>query len=197
VSFSATSPAAPRAAGRSAAPCPSAGAIRSVLDTTPAAVNSSLQRARQAVEERLPAWFLGREAIGRFFAERMFGTPWRLVPIRANGKPGFACFQGEPPRALPARCHQRKDHSAAPFWLAAPGIGSGQIPCPARGGWASSLTSGGSPRWRTYFRSSSRLLQLGEVNFPFLRACVSSIPPPDTPRPEAAWKRAITRRSQA
>jgi ketosteroid isomerase-like protein len=42
----------------------------------------------------LPAWFLGREDIGRFFTERMFATPWRLLPIRANGQLAFACYQG-------------------------------------------------------------------------------------------------------
>jgi RNA polymerase sigma-70 factor (ECF subfamily) len=44
----------------------------------------------------LPAWFLGREDVGRFVTERMFATPWRLVPIRANGQLAFACYQGDP-----------------------------------------------------------------------------------------------------
>jgi RNA polymerase sigma-70 factor (TIGR02960 family) len=44
----------------------------------------------------LPAWFLGREDIGRFFTERMFATPWRLLPIRANGQLAFGCYQGDP-----------------------------------------------------------------------------------------------------
>jgi SnoaL-like domain len=43
-----------------------------------------------------PAWFLGREDVGRFFTERMFASPWRLVPIRANGQLAFACYQGDP-----------------------------------------------------------------------------------------------------
>lgn len=34
----------------------------------------------------LPALFLDRQDIGRFFTQRMFATPWRLVPIRANGQ---------------------------------------------------------------------------------------------------------------
>jgi len=118
-----------------------------ILETTPASVNSALQRARKTIDQRLPpspqgaeldalgaegrrelvdafvaaweradvaailalltedarftmpplpAWFLGQETIGRFFAERMFLTPWRLVPIRANGQIAFACYQGEP-----------------------------------------------------------------------------------------------------
>lgn len=124
----------------------SAAEVARILGTTPAAVNSALQRARKAVSQRvppatqqaelealgadgrrelvdafvaaweqadvpailqllaedarftmppLPAWFQGREDIGRFFAERMFATPWRLVPIRANGQLAFACYQGD------------------------------------------------------------------------------------------------------
>jgi RNA polymerase sigma-70 factor (TIGR02960 family) len=124
----------------------SAAEVARILDTTPASVNSALQRARKAVDERvphpsqqaelaalgpdgrrelvdafvdaweradvpgllallasdarftmppLPAWFSGREAIGRFLG-RMFATPWRLLPIRANGQLGFACYQGTP-----------------------------------------------------------------------------------------------------
>jgi ketosteroid isomerase-like protein len=44
----------------------------------------------------LPAWFRGQEDIGRFFADRMFRTPWRLVPVGANGQPAFAGYRGEP-----------------------------------------------------------------------------------------------------
>jgi len=44
----------------------------------------------------LPAWFRGREDVGRFFAERVFSTPWRLVPLRANGQLGFACYSLAP-----------------------------------------------------------------------------------------------------
>jgi RNA polymerase sigma-70 factor (TIGR02960 family) len=125
----------------------SAAEVATILDTTPASVNSALQRARKAVDQRvpsrtqqaeldalgadgrrelvdafvaaweradvaalkellasdarftmppLPAWFLGREDVGRFVTERMFATPWRLVPIRANGQLAFACYQGDP-----------------------------------------------------------------------------------------------------
>ena len=123
----------------------SAAEVAGILDTSPAAVNSALQRARRAVDERvphpsqqaeldalgpdgrrelvdafvaaweradvaallelladdarftmppLPAWFSGRAGIGRFLAGRMFATPWRLVPISANGQLAFACYQG-------------------------------------------------------------------------------------------------------
>ena len=125
----------------------SAAEVASILDTTPVSVNSALQRARKAVDQRvpsrtqqaeldalgadgqlalvdafvtaweradvaaltellasdarftmppLPAWFLGRDDIGRFASERMFATPWRLVPIRANGQLAFACYQADP-----------------------------------------------------------------------------------------------------
>ena len=125
----------------------SAAEVAHMLDTTPVAINSTLQRARKAVDQRvphttqqaelqalgaegrralvdafvtaweradvaaivallaedarfsmppLPAWFLGRAAIGQFFTERVFATPWRLVPVRANGQLAFACYQGAP-----------------------------------------------------------------------------------------------------
>jgi RNA polymerase sigma-70 factor (ECF subfamily) len=118
--------------------------VAEILDTTPASVNSALQRARASVDRRtpnrtqqaeraalgqngqrdlvdafvtaweradidalldlltddarftmppLPAWFDGRPAVRRFFTERVFATPWRLVPIAANGQPAFACYQ--------------------------------------------------------------------------------------------------------
>jgi RNA polymerase sigma-70 factor (ECF subfamily) len=43
----------------------------------------------------LPAWFDGRADIRRFVAERMFATPWRLVPMTASGQLAFACYQGD------------------------------------------------------------------------------------------------------
>jgi RNA polymerase sigma-70 factor (TIGR02960 family) len=124
----------------------SAAEVARILDTSTASVNSALQRARKAVDERvpdtpqqveldalgadarralvdafvaaweradvaailellaedarftmppLPAWFDGRPDIGRFFAERVFATPWRLVPVGANGQLAFACYQGD------------------------------------------------------------------------------------------------------
>jgi RNA polymerase sigma-70 factor (ECF subfamily) len=125
----------------------SAAETARILDTTPASVNSALQRARKAADQRvprpsqqaeldalgpdgrrelvdalvaaweradvpailellaadarflmppLPAWFSGRDSIGRFLAERMFATPWKLVEVQANGQLAFACYQGDP-----------------------------------------------------------------------------------------------------
>ena len=42
----------------------------------------------------LPAWFDRRDDVGRFLAQRVFATPWRLVPVQANGQLAFACYQG-------------------------------------------------------------------------------------------------------
>jgi RNA polymerase sigma-70 factor (ECF subfamily) len=42
----------------------------------------------------IPNWFQGREDVGRFFAERIFATAWRLRPMKANGQLAFACYQG-------------------------------------------------------------------------------------------------------
>jgi RNA polymerase sigma-70 factor (TIGR02960 family) len=123
-----------------------AAEVAGILDSTPASVNSALQRARATVAQRvpprsqqaelaalgpggrralvaafvaaweradvpalldllaedarftmppLPAWFDGREDVGRFLARRVFATPWRLAPIVANGQPAFACYQGD------------------------------------------------------------------------------------------------------
>jgi RNA polymerase sigma-70 factor (ECF subfamily) len=32
----------------------------------------------------LPAWFDGREDVGRFLTQRVFAAPWRLVPMRGD-----------------------------------------------------------------------------------------------------------------
>ena len=39
----------------------------------------------------LPAWFDGREDVGRFLAERVFA----MLPIAASAQPGFACYQAD------------------------------------------------------------------------------------------------------
>jgi RNA polymerase sigma-70 factor (ECF subfamily) len=42
----------------------------------------------------LPASFCGRDDVLRFMTQRMWATPWRLVPVRANAQLAFACYQG-------------------------------------------------------------------------------------------------------
>jgi RNA polymerase sigma-70 factor (TIGR02960 family) len=125
----------------------SAAEVAESLQTTVASVNSALQRARRAVDRRVPArsqqatlralgedglrelvegfvaaweradvdailgmlaedarftmpplpsWFSGREDVGVFLAERVFATPWRLVPMRASAQPALAVYQGDP-----------------------------------------------------------------------------------------------------
>jgi RNA polymerase sigma-70 factor (ECF subfamily) len=124
-----------------------ASEVAELLDTSVASVNSALQRARRAVDRRVPArsqqatlralgedrlrelvegfvaaweradvdailgmlaedarftmpplpsWFSGREDVGVFLAERVFATPWRLVPMRASAQPALAVYQGDP-----------------------------------------------------------------------------------------------------
>ena len=121
-----------------------ASEVAELLEISVPAVNSSLQRARQAVAERVPSvtqqatlrqlgqakehalvaayvsawanadvnelvrllcqdvrfamppiptWFDGQAAVARFFKERVFARPWRLVPLRASGQLAFACYQ--------------------------------------------------------------------------------------------------------
>jgi RNA polymerase sigma-70 factor (ECF subfamily) len=38
------------------------------------------------------AWFAGRDSVSRLMADRMQGRLFRLVPLRANGQPGFATY---------------------------------------------------------------------------------------------------------
>jgi RNA polymerase sigma-70 factor (ECF subfamily) len=40
----------------------------------------------------LPAWFDGRALVKKFIVERVFATPWRLLPLWANGQVGYACY---------------------------------------------------------------------------------------------------------
>ncbi|HEY0819559.1 MAG TPA: RNA polymerase subunit sigma-70 [Rhizobacter sp.] len=40
----------------------------------------------------LPSWFDGVADVQRFIAERVFATPWRMLPLQANGQPGYGCY---------------------------------------------------------------------------------------------------------
>jgi RNA polymerase sigma-70 factor (TIGR02960 family) len=40
----------------------------------------------------LPSWFDGVADVRMFIAERVFATPWRMLPLQANGQPGYACY---------------------------------------------------------------------------------------------------------
>ena len=78
----------------------------------------------------LPAWFSGRADIGRFLAGRMFATPWRLVPISANGQLAFACYQGRP-RAPAGSGSARSTWSACAAGGSRSWPGSSTRPCTA------------------------------------------------------------------
>ncbi|MBJ8344230.1 RNA polymerase subunit sigma-70 [Antrihabitans sp. YC2-6] len=44
----------------------------------------------------LPAWFDGKSAVALFLDERVFATPWRVVPTTVSGQMSLACYQGTP-----------------------------------------------------------------------------------------------------
>jgi RNA polymerase sigma-70 factor (TIGR02960 family) len=124
-----------------------AAEVAETLETSVAAVNSALQRARRTMEGRLgdesqqttlralgdegqralvealvrawerrdvdgivallaedvritmpplPAWYDGRRAVRRFFAERLFENEWRVRPASANGQPAIICDMRAP-----------------------------------------------------------------------------------------------------
>jgi RNA polymerase sigma-70 factor (ECF subfamily) len=41
----------------------------------------------------LPAWLDGRDEVSEFFAQRVFATAWRTLPLELNGQPAFAGYQ--------------------------------------------------------------------------------------------------------
>ena len=59
------------------------------FDGVPEHLREKLREDAQWEMPPLPAWFAGRQAIGRFLASQVFGAPraWRMVPTRANGQP--------------------------------------------------------------------------------------------------------------
>src|ERR1035437_10090772 len=61
-----------------------------------AALTTLLTRDARFAMPPLPAWFDGRPDIERFMTQRMWQTPWRLVPVRANGQLAGAGYQGGP-----------------------------------------------------------------------------------------------------
>jgi RNA polymerase sigma-70 factor, ECF subfamily len=75
---------------------------RALLDRYAAAFEnadaSALSRLlrEDAIFEMPPilTWFAGRGRIARFLGSRVFGQPgdFKLVPVAANGQPGFACY---------------------------------------------------------------------------------------------------------
>src|SRR5262249_20773661 len=61
-----------------------------------------------AASARMGRWSRGRRPV---FAERVLATPWRLVPVAANGQPAFACYEGE---LVPAGRGQRAEPARRP-----------------------------------------------------------------------------------
>ena len=68
--------------------------MKAFQDADIAALLRLLREDAQWEMPPLPAWFAGREAIGRFLASQVFGAPraWRMVPTSANGQPAFATY---------------------------------------------------------------------------------------------------------
>jgi RNA polymerase sigma-70 factor (ECF subfamily) len=82
---------------------PGEPARRAMLDRFAAAFENGDMTAltellRQDVALEMPpmlTWFAGREAVRRFLATKLLGTPgqFRLLPALANGQPAFAAYQ--------------------------------------------------------------------------------------------------------
>ncbi len=66
----------------------------------------------------LPAWFAGRGDVARFLAERVFATPWRLVPLEVNGQVAFACYQGDGTGYRLGAVNVLSLHDGAVTWIA-------------------------------------------------------------------------------
>jgi RNA polymerase sigma-70 factor, ECF subfamily len=81
---------------------PSGPDQRALLDRYVAAFENAdiaalMRLLRDDAEWEMPpllTWFAGREAIGRFLASNIFGSPraWRMVATSANGQPAVAAY---------------------------------------------------------------------------------------------------------
>jgi len=82
-----------------------------------AALSQLLQQ--DAVFEMPPilTWFAGRQQIGRFLGARVLGQPgdFKMIPLGANGQPGFACY-------LRGRDGQYHAHAVQVLTIGAAGI---------------------------------------------------------------------------
>ncbi|GAB1509684.1 sigma-70 family RNA polymerase sigma factor [Actinophytocola sp. KF-1] len=61
----------------------------------PALVGMLTEDARLTMPP-LPIWLDGADMVALFLRERIFATPWRVVPATVNGQLGFAAYQGQP-----------------------------------------------------------------------------------------------------
>jgi RNA polymerase sigma-70 factor (TIGR02960 family) len=59
------------------------------------AIVGMLARDARFTMPPLPAWFDGVDDIATFLSQRVFATPWRAAPARANGQLAFALYQGD------------------------------------------------------------------------------------------------------
>lgn len=61
----------------------------------PALVGMLTEDARLTMPP-LPIWLDGADMVALFLRERIFATPWRVVPATVNGQLAFAAYQGQP-----------------------------------------------------------------------------------------------------
>jgi RNA polymerase sigma-70 factor (TIGR02960 family) len=61
----------------------------------PALVGMLTEDARLTMPP-LPIWLDGVDMVALFLRERIFATPWRVVPSTVNGQLGFVAYQGQP-----------------------------------------------------------------------------------------------------
>jgi len=66
------------------------------IESADAGAVAELLRADAVLEmPPMPAWYEGREAVARFIGSQFLTAPGdlRLVPVEANGQPGFAVYK--------------------------------------------------------------------------------------------------------